>query len=337
MRLKRTGNYTKAVIVPLMGLAIFGFEAVIIVHVIGQAQRIHAQNLLIMISAAFWLVSIVAPAVLVCAPLRLIRRERKLRAAARDDDARTPQATTQPDTEDALKAGTTITLTRVARKGSLVINILSAVLAMILFALVSQVGLVQFVPLVTTWLTQTIFPVRYLPRPPFPSLLDWLTSAYPLVLSLLLGLVILWRGLANRKYAISANDEGITVRRTLQRPRFIPWNDIDVFLKLPHRDREGFIARYMLHGTSHSVTFFLTGAYWEEAYFVHPAGYVRYVADARALLATIVARSYTPLRLYNKKALTQPPPIFLRAVPTSQSDKPATPTASALSSKEKGG
>ena len=317
MRLKRTGNYTKALVLPLVGVLIVGVAVVIIAHVVGRARMIHPQVILIAISALFWLVAIVVPAALVLTPLRLIRRERLLRPAARDDDARTPVSPTQPNPDEALTAGTTITLTRSARAGSLAIIILGAGITMVLFALVSQVGLIQFVPAVTIWLTRAIFPVRYLPRPPFPAPLDWLTSAYPVAFGLTLGLAILWRGLSRRWYAISANDGGITLRRSLHRPRFIPWNDIDVFLQLRRRAGDTFIDEYLLHGTAHSLTFFLTGAYWEEAFFVHPAGYVRYAADARTLLATIVARSYTPLRLCDKNALTQPPSAYLRVAKTS--------------------
>lgn len=143
------------------------------------------------------------------------------------------------------------------------------------------------------------------PTPPMPNLLDWFTVALPMALGLILFFVGLISQISNRRQRISADDRGITVRYSGHHTQFIPWNDIYLALWDGIQD-EDVAGTYTLFGREHTLSFYIhvhrlflpSGKPMRQVpQFVFSGGYDAYIQDARRLIATIAARSMTPIRI----------------------------------------
>ncbi|HEU5370477.1 MAG TPA: hypothetical protein VFU69_18540, partial [Ktedonobacterales bacterium] len=143
---------------------------------------------------------------------------------------------------------------------------------------------------------------------PAPSLLDWLTAAYPLAVSLLL-LAIIPYLLADQRYTVLADEEGLTIRQSFRQRRFMPWNDIALFIQTGQDRNANVSAAYLLWGREHKVTFVIVrlpqasnasrkGASRIDRLdsYRFTGGFDHYAADAQRLLATIAARGPAPLQ-----------------------------------------
>jgi hypothetical protein len=69
------------------------------------------------------------------------------------------------------------------------------------------------------------------PPPLAPSLLDWIVAGYLPALALLAITALTLYMLAGWRDAITADDRGVTISKTLRRKRFIPWSDIKLFIQ----------------------------------------------------------------------------------------------------------
>ncbi|HKD74618.1 MAG TPA: hypothetical protein VKB76_03955, partial [Ktedonobacterales bacterium] len=230
-----------------------------------------------------------------------IRTWRKIRAADADDEGQTPVAPVQPDTSLALTPGEMLSLTRTSRRTGIIGLLTTYIGSILLFAIFDFLGATQLLSNLPIWFLWKIAPVSFIAQPRTPSTLDWLTIAYPLLTAIFIGPIAIWGTLSNRRLTIFANDHGVTVQRSFHRSHFIPWRDIDVFLRTPRKSYYEFVGTYNLHGREHSLTFELSGpqmaANNSQPIYEFEGGYLHYAEQARRLLATVCERSFTPLHL----------------------------------------
>jgi hypothetical protein len=122
------------------------------------------------------------------------------------------------------------------------------------------------------------------------------------VLSLIILIALIASALNGKEQAIVADDQGISVMRTRGRGRFIPWHDIKVFLHPIVRADTLPTGGYFLWGREHGLFISIPNpkvqAECTGLLAVPEQDNDTFLVDANRLLATIAARSSTPLRVY---------------------------------------
>jgi hypothetical protein len=301
MRLKRIGSYSRALGSVLLGIGWLALEAVLVKHIIVVGDWQHAQIALLAFAVPILLITYLPPLFLLLAPISQIRTWRKIRAADADDEHQTPIAPIQPDVSLALPAGGMLSLTRTSRRAGIFGLLTTYIGSILLFAIFDFLGATQLLSNLPIWFLWKLAPISFIAPPRTPSVLDWLTIAYPIFTAVFVGPIAIWGTLSNRRLTITADDQGVTVLRSFHRPHFIPWRDIDVFLRTPRKSYYEFVGTYNLHGREHSLTFELSGpqmgATHAQPTYEFEGGYLHYADQARRLLATICERSFTPLHL----------------------------------------
>src|SRR5262249_9804046 len=149
-------------------------------------------------------------------------------------------------------------------------------------------------------------------QPPPPLMpLDWVTLAFPCALGLGLFLLALPDTSASQRLRVSADDHGVTVQRFLHRRHAIPWDDILALIRTYDWTTATPQVGYLLWGRAHGIAFDIAGRKQvltgqraqanarksSTTDFIFEGGFERYTADARRLLATIVARGHKQLRV----------------------------------------
>ncbi len=301
MHLKRIGSYSKAVGSVLLGASWLALEALMVKHIISAGYWRHAQFYLLVVAVPVLFITYLPPFYLLLAPISQIRTWHKIRAADADDEEESPVAPVQPDVSLALQEGGTLSLTRTARRSGFFGLLATYIGSILLFAIFDFLGATQLLSNLPIWFLWKLAPISFVAPPHTPSALDWLTFAYPLLAAVCVGPIAIWGTLSNRRLTITADDRGVTVSRSFHRPGFIPWRDIDVFLRTPRKSYYEFVGIYNLHGREHSLTFELSGPQLATAgaqpIYEFEGGYLHYADQARRLLATICERSFTPLHV----------------------------------------
>src|SRR5262249_17606548 len=145
------------------------------------------------------------------------------------------------------------------------------------------------------------------------------TAAFPLAIGLFL-LSLIPAVISDQHYVLVADDNGLTIKQRLRWRRFMPWNDIALFVQLGKPAGLNSVAGYLLCGVEHSVRFTLilkpsilmpylsdeprqrgTSQMDINKSYRFEGGFERYVADARRLLATITARGHAPLQIITRQ------------------------------------
>jgi hypothetical protein len=250
-------------------------------------------------------IALIITVIFVMYPVITLWRERLLRAAADFDSGGAPPATIQPDHSLALPAGETLTLAR-QRAPSRLRQVTVYVIFSLLLAASGEAVIVTLLPTLNP--LTALFPLGDQPAPLSP--LDWLAVSFPLAFCGGLMVLLLGGSFSKRRQRITADDSGVTVEGSFRRPRFIPWNDILVFMGGFDKRSDTPQGGYTLWGHEHLVVFQIdepqkapgagTQGKARADRYVYDGGYEHYVADARRLLATIAARSYVPLRVSSR-------------------------------------
>lgn len=225
-----------------------------------------------------------------------------LRAVSGPGALDAPPAPKQPDRTRALRDGESLTLVMPRGRYNAPVRlamriVLLSIILPVLLALPSVLLLPSLNPLP--------HPSSFEPPAPPPTIFDWMILAYPLALAvLLIVLLSVWEfSVRSQRGPLIADDLGVR----LGRKRFIPWRDIRVFV-MPSQLKGGSpTGGYLLWGGEHGLYFEIpaqggTLATGEQYTLPSDAAYDAYYADACRLLATIAARSYTPLRVYTRSA-----------------------------------
>ncbi len=228
----------------------------------------------------------------------------QLRVAARGRDPQgSTMATMQPDPTLTLRDGETITLERRRTARSIAQSVILLPLLFLLLAAVCEAGIFAAIPAFGRSALNPLYDALLdgnSAAPPIATPFDWIAATFPLVVFGLLAMVVPINVLTTRRERITADDRGITAGR-----KFIPWNDIQLFLRGYTADPK-FTGGYWVWGREHSIVSFTihprrattvgqTSQTSEEFLFTN--GYEAYERDAQRLLATIVARGYQPLRM----------------------------------------
>ena len=185
----------------------------------------------------------------------LIWRQRTLSAVAQGESHRLVKASDQPNVDLALQPGETLTLERHRTIGYFVVY--GAMLLFFAVAIVMCAEVVVFT-LIPAFGHSTLNPFYFnvfdAAPPPPPSPLDWLAAAYPLIVGFLL-IILIPLLIRDQRHTLIADDQGITFRQPLVRRRFIPWNDISLFIKTGNSRSQNVTASYLLWGQEHKVGF----------------------------------------------------------------------------------
>ncbi len=311
MSLKRSSNYLAIMETALFALLLIGGAALFIAHLIlaGDWSGNLVALTLISVGGFFFLFLFVLSFLLLAAFYGFFWRERRLSAVAQGESRLLATAPDQPDQTLALHPGETLTLDRRRSLGHILAFGGLILLGMVVIAFGGEAIVFALLPAFGhSALNPLYFPLFDAPPPPAPSLLDWLTAAYPLTVSLLLFAIIPYL-LADQRYTLLADDEGLTIRHSFHRRRFIPWNDIALFIQTGQDRSANVSAAYLLWGREHKVTFVIVrlpqasntsrkGASRIDRLdsYRFTGGFDHYAADAQRLLATIAARGHAPLQ-----------------------------------------
>ena len=232
-----------------------------------------------------------------------MKGEERLRALANHDGAVVYTASTQPDGALAMRAGESLRLSyRSATRMWQIIPLL-----MIMCLLLAASGEVLIFATIPAFGRSSLNPFFdsffYPPATAAPTTLDWITAAFPLVIALIGCMALLPTLSRDTIHQIVADSQGIAVRNGRQRS-FLPWNDILLFARVTSDTQTLPVGGYVLWGRTARVRMTIAGASVagmrsstrsQRASYQFEGGYESYLADAQRLLATIAARSNTPL------------------------------------------
>jgi hypothetical protein len=305
MELQRSGHNLKIALAMTLAAFVVAYDAYLVVYLIiaGRFPDVwSSETLAIAISALFLALITIG----ICLNVRtVILGKRQARSLATRDPSSVASATPQPDSALALTPGETLTLARYYSLNA-IFRSLTALLflpglvffcELLIFQTLPAFGRSTLNPFYNSSLDGT-------PASP-PTTLDWLAAALPLLLVAgWLGYGA-WQVLRDVVSQVSADDIGITVRNGLGRRRRIAWDEISLLARLLEAPRIAPLGAYAIWGRSQSLNFTIPGVEQEsdhepdasawEVLYVFRGGYNHYIHDARRLLATIVARSQTPL------------------------------------------
>ncbi len=239
---------------------------------------------------------------------QLIGTERALRAIERGGDRLAPPLLTQPDPALALRSGERIEITRALPLGAYLSHLaLTVFLAPFAFAMVSVSGefAVFFVdPSAVEWINPSRIVHQHILPSSVPSLtaLEWTAVLLPLVLALAAVVAVAHEGIVTRRQTIVADDEGTSLQDFLSPRQLIPWSELRVLLRT--LARPPFAESYLIRGARRGfILNFAAAADAELANFLHLGDYryetgdEPYETQVRRLLATLVARGHTPIRI----------------------------------------
>jgi len=313
MPLKRSSNYPAIIAAVFIAILVVGGAVMFAAHLILSGDWSAIFSSLGFGPAFFGLTFLVLLCLAIFFTLSylygLILRERTWSAA--QDVRFLAMAPDQPDRHLALQPGEILTLDR-RQSVSYMVNWFVLLLAFaLLFAGSGEVIVFALLP---SFAHSTLNPLYsslfYIapPPPPPPSTLDWIVAAFPLAIGFLF-IALIPSAINDQRYALIADDQGLTIRKRL-RQRFIPWNDIALFIQLgKHRDRN-VTENYLLWGREHQAAFSIvrlpdtSTQLWKQgtsildklARYRFEGGFDRYAADAQRLLATSAARGQAPLQ-----------------------------------------
>jgi hypothetical protein len=280
--LKRTGNITKALAFALLALALVANAAVIIARLAMAGDWGALSVALPTILALGGCLALPATRVAIGWAILLFRLERQVRQAFANSGEGLPLASVQPDRAVALRDGETITLLRRRLRVSVVRDFAFGVQFSILPPSAGGVLLLIIVPIANA--------------------LDitFLALVVLFALILLLGAIWVVAGFRSRWQRITADDRGVTLKCPLSRRRFIPWNDIRLFARRSDRNVDSPDGSYLFWWRDHLLEIEIAGpgtavegnerSHRVDDAYRYAGGYDAYAANARRLLATVVAR-----------------------------------------------
>ncbi|GEM_PF-810289 len=308
MSLKRSGNYMKAFLGWLFAALLLGYQGIVIAYIITTADWRNALNPVAFFGLYFVFLLFIIDIMLLFSPLITVFSERRLRTAAQHNPIATPPVSFQPQRDLALKDGETLRLVRTRGVGNILgMGFMWFILAVLLFAS-GETIIIALLPTVSRSVLNPFNDI--LPFSPFLplsalSVQDWLAVALPLVMSAVLFFSMIFASIISRHESLVADDRGLTLSRTWRRQRFIPWNDISVFLRGVNNGSDAPQGVYLVWGRAHGLGFQIhaRGTSQEaiasrrerRSTYRYEGGYDAYEQNARRLLATIAVRSYQPL------------------------------------------
>lgn len=324
MDLKRSNMYPKVVVAFVIALLFLGMEGIFVAHLILAGEWGGILNsfglALIPLGLFFPSLPFFITIVAIIYPLGLIWRERVLGAAAGGDSRFIKSAPAQPDQHLTLPQGETLMLERHRSLRNILSMIGVIFVVALLFALCGEVIVFALLPAFGHSTLNPFYPFFFIdplaPPVPPPTLLDWITAAFPLVLSLGLLIAVSLTTITSQRYILIANDQGLTIKQRLQRRHFIPWHDIALFARFFYKERsvEQVTQSYLLWGREHRTTFQIDNLpaaptlHKKSASRIdtlntyrYTGGFEGYAADAQRLLATIAARSGAPLLTFTQR------------------------------------
>jgi hypothetical protein len=310
MSLKQNHPYSAIIEAVFFALLLVGGAGLFVVHLILAGEWSSDLLVLALMSSGFFFLFLFFLAFLVFAYFYgFFWRERTLSAAAQGESRVLANAPDQPDQALALQPGETLTLDRRRGLGYILASGGLILFCTVVIALMGEVLVFTLLPAFGhSALNPLYFPLFDAPPPPPPSVLDWLTAAYPLAVGLLFLAVIPYL-LADQRYTLLADDAGLTIQQSFHRRRFMPWNDIALFIQTGKDRSTNVNVAYLLWGHEHKVTFVIVrlplaantspkGASRIDRLDTYrfAGGFDHYAADAQRLLATIAARGHAPLQ-----------------------------------------
>jgi hypothetical protein len=304
MSLKSTGLLRKAVFSAFASIVILGSQALWFTYLIlyGDWSDVWGFQTFFFAFPLFFLLLI--DVLIAAAPFITFWQWRGFRAAAIDTEQSVPLATKQPDPSLAIRDGETITLVRTLPLPALARQFFTTAIALLIFAVILEAGVATVLPPINPFYGEFHF---FAPPPPAPSLFDWIVAGYVPVLTLMAIIALTIYTLAGWRDAITADDRGVTVSKTLYSKQFIPWSDIKLFIQPVANKSDTPVGAYLLWGERRFLSVQIQGKAVtnlnEEQSrrtvdrHEYPGGYDAYLENGRRLLATVPARSYTPLRI----------------------------------------
>lgn len=302
MSLKRSGAGLTLVMLVAWTLVLLGTQAIAIVHLIAAAKWDGPLLPFAVMTGPLLLVLVGFDVLLPSAAVGVFLRWRMLAAVAGGDLAGAPPAPKQPDPQLALAYGEQLILARRKQPGGCGRS-LGLAFSVLLLMVLSELGVLALLPAL-----DPLYPILApygSPNPPVPGSLDWLCAAIPVAVFALLLVSLVASSLRNRWRRVIADDAGIAVEAPLHRRKFIPWNDILIVLRPFISQTATPAGGYTLWGRDHLLVVSIdrrrqsgreirgeTGGGYD-----YEGGYDAYLERAQRLLATIVARCGTPVRV----------------------------------------
>jgi hypothetical protein len=217
---------------------------------------------------AVFVPSLAVSAILLLGALAPLVRGGRLRAAVRQKTRVLRYAMPVPDLAQALATGETLTMERFGQPISVIFG----------YCIFIVLPLFLFFALIVPVNDPSLYTVSQ------PMWL-WLVLALPFLDGAGLTILIALAMLAARRQHIQADDQGITIQRTLRRTRHISWDAIkSLYRPMP---TEQSIIRIIENGRSTRLALGSAGLF--------KGGFNAYYENMQRLLATIIIRSHVPL------------------------------------------
>jgi len=249
----------------------------------------------------------------------------RIRAAKRDAMATVPSAF-QPDAGLAMLPGETLSLAVRRVHAHTARTILQAAALVLLFGGAGMIVIFSVLPDFSQSQLNPftlLLPLNNSSLIKTPNTLDWIVLLCPLFWMGTFSWLSVNQHLSSLRSIVFADDRGVTVKRAFHRDEFLPWEHVTVFLwpGVAQPANEPF-GGYILIGHKRNLRINITRIRADDFIFdntktantlasalssyVYEGGQEAYTANARCLLATIIVRSHTPLRVFTTQ------PSFLR-------------------------
>lgn len=320
MPLKRSNNYLAIATTIFIAVLLIGSEIVFAAHLILAGNwkgNINQLGLaLAPVGLYFLILPVFATIFVVAATIGLISRARMLGGTLESYSRLLDTAPNQPDQHLALQPGERLILERRRSIGNILRLSLLLLGFTVLFAASGAIIVFALLPVFSHSTLNPFYNFFFFgPASPLSAItpLDWFTAAFPLALSLLL-LVFTPYIIIDQRYILTADEQGLTLKRRLRRRNFIRWNDILLFID-SGKNRSGRVTEtYLLLGQEYRFTFEIVrlpespnpqqkkraSSPDKLDSYRYAGGFEQYTADAQRLLATIAARSHAPLQTYTR-------------------------------------
>lgn len=319
MSLHRPANVLGAILWCLCGVALLASEIFTIAHLI-QWGEWQGENAGIVVAIgfpvlAYAFVVFIFAILFMAMPIQAFRQIRVLRAAAECDERVTAQSAYQPDKTLALRDGETLLLSRYRTFKQIALFWLKvAFLVMIeLFCVEGFIALL-LPSFSRSSLNPFYFSLDNPSRPRSPSLADWLAAIFQLAILLAFLTILAYANYRDHRETITADDRGITIKRSGRPTRALAWTDLQVFVRITDTVGSSPVGTYGLWGSQQgtwldihsqeSATVQDDTAKRPGRAYTYPDGYSTYKQNAERLVATVSARSYQPLRVVRKSSAT---------------------------------
>jgi hypothetical protein len=311
VELKRTGNGIHTFGTTLLAALLVGYEVLVTAHLITAGDLGAVFNPLGLFASIFVFFALIATLTTCFMVWALTMRSRRFRLLADRDPAVVFCAPVQPNRTLALHDGESFTLSYRSRGNRWFQGLAMLIFCLVLAAFGEALVFSTLPAFGHSQLNPFYLEILYPPAATAPpTLLDWLTAAFPLALSAVCLVALLWGVVTSAPHTLRADDRGITSRHA-GRGRIIPWNDMLLFARTLSDARTTPVGTYVVWGRSHFLMFSIvdvehvdTGAKSRDSVtlYIVDGGYEAYLSNAARLLATIAARSYAPLL-----AMREPP------------------------------